>query len=81
MAKNEKTSKKVASKASKLLKDKKSSRAVKSVSGSALTQACDKKRPSESKASGSATKNAGKSKTSKDAGILDLSGTTRAKKN
>ncbi len=44
MAKNEKTSKKVGTTASKLLKDKKSSKAVKSVSGSALTQRPDKKK-------------------------------------
>lgn len=44
MARNEKTSKKVAKKASKLLRDKKSSKAVKSVAGSALTQAPDKKK-------------------------------------
>ena len=43
MAKNEKTSKKVASKAAKLLKNPKSSKAVKSVAASALTQARDKK--------------------------------------
>jgi hypothetical protein len=42
MAKNEKTSKSVASKASKLLSDPKSSKAVKSVAASALTQAPDK---------------------------------------
>lgn len=39
MAKNEKTSNKVASKASKLLSNPKSSKAVKSVAASALTQA------------------------------------------
>ena len=44
MAKNEKTSKSVASKASKLLSDPKSSKAVKSVAASALTQAVDKKK-------------------------------------
>jgi hypothetical protein len=44
MAKNEKTSKKVASKASKVLKDPKSTKAEKSVAGSALTQAADKKK-------------------------------------
>ena len=43
MAKNEKTSKRVASKASKILRDKKSSKSMKSVAGSALTQAPDKK--------------------------------------
>jgi hypothetical protein len=42
MAKNEKTSKKVASAASKVLADKKSSKAAKSVAASALTQAPDK---------------------------------------
>ncbi|MFA4901589.1 MAG: hypothetical protein WC600_02470 [Desulfobaccales bacterium] len=44
MAKNEKTSPKVASKASKLLASKKSSKDVKSVAASALTQASDKKK-------------------------------------
>lgn len=43
MAKNEKTSKSVASKASKLLSNPKSSKAVKSVAASALTQAPDRK--------------------------------------
>lgn len=43
MSKNEKTSKKVASLASELLKDPNSSKAVKSVAASALTQAPDKK--------------------------------------
>jgi hypothetical protein len=43
MAKNEKTSKRVAKKASWLLR-KSHSRKVKSVSGSALTQVADKKR-------------------------------------
>jgi len=42
VAKNEKTSPKVASTASKLLSDPKSSKAVKSVAGAALTQAADK---------------------------------------
>ncbi len=41
---NEYTSPRVAKKASKLLKDKRSSSKVKSVSGSALTQARNKKR-------------------------------------
>lgn len=41
MAKNEKTSKAVASKAANLLKSKSSSKAVKSVAGSALTQRPD----------------------------------------
>ena len=44
MAKNEKTSKGVATKASKLLRNPKTPKAVKSVAGSALTQAPDKKR-------------------------------------
>ena len=43
MAKNEKTSPKVASVASKALKDPKSSKQMKSVSASALSQAPDKK--------------------------------------
>ncbi|WP_293612366.1 hypothetical protein [Ponticaulis sp.] len=43
MAKNEKTSKAVASKASKILKSPSSSKAMKSVAASALTQAPDKK--------------------------------------
>jgi hypothetical protein len=43
MSKNEKTSKKVASMASKLLKDPKTSKIVKSVAASVLTQAPDKK--------------------------------------
>ncbi len=44
MAKNEKTSPKVASKAAKLLGSKRSSKDVKSVAGSALTQTADKKK-------------------------------------
>ena len=44
MAKNEKTSKSVASKASKILKDPKSTQAQKSVAASALTQVPDKKK-------------------------------------
>jgi hypothetical protein len=44
MAKNEKTSPKVASAASKLLSNKKTPAAVKSVAASALTQAPDKKK-------------------------------------
>ena len=44
MARNEKTSKSVASKASKLLSSKKSSKTVKSVAASALTQAPDRKK-------------------------------------
>jgi|WetSurMetagenome_2_1015567.scaffolds.fasta_scaffold1632920_2 hypothetical protein len=44
MAKNEKTSPEVASKASKLLTSKTSSKAVKSVAASALTQSKDKKK-------------------------------------
>lgn len=43
MAKNERTSPKVASKASKILSDPKSTKAEKSVAGSALTQAANKK--------------------------------------
>ncbi|WP_170963793.1 hypothetical protein [Pseudomonas viridiflava] len=44
MASNEKTGKDVASKASEQLKDKKSTPDQKSVAGSALTQAPDKKK-------------------------------------
>lgn len=44
MAKNETTSKSVASKAGALLNNPKSSKAVKSVAGSALTQAPNKKK-------------------------------------
>ncbi len=44
MAKNEKTSRSVASKAAKILQNPKSTKAQKSVAGSALTQAVDKKR-------------------------------------
>lgn len=44
MAKNEKTSTKVASQASKILSNPKSSKAEKSVAASALTQARDKKK-------------------------------------
>jgi hypothetical protein len=44
MAKNERTSKSVASKASKLLSNPKSSKAMKSVAASALTQVPDKKK-------------------------------------
>ena len=44
MAKNEKTSKKVAKEASKILRDPKSTKIEKSVAGSALTQASDKKK-------------------------------------
>ena len=43
MASNEKTSSKVASKAGKLLADKKTPQKVKSVAASALTQAPDRK--------------------------------------
>lgn len=43
MGKNEKTSPKVASVASKLLSNPKTPKAVKTVAGSALTQAPDKK--------------------------------------
>lgn len=49
MAKNEKTSKKIASIASKLLKNPRSSKDVKSVAASALTQAPDKKKKSAKK--------------------------------
>ncbi|MDZ4810866.1 MAG: hypothetical protein SGI96_21735 [Bacteroidota bacterium] len=42
MAKSEKTSKSVASKASKILSDPKSTKAMKSVAASALTQAPNK---------------------------------------
>jgi hypothetical protein len=44
MARNEKTSKKVASKTSKLLRSKKTSPDVKSIAASVLTQAPDKKK-------------------------------------
>ena len=44
MARNEKTSKTVASKASKLLSSKKTGKTVKSVAASALTQAPDRKK-------------------------------------
>jgi len=44
MARNEKTSKKVASKAAKVLRDPKSSKAAKSAAGSALTQRPDRKK-------------------------------------
>lgn len=44
MAKNEKTSKKVGTAASKLLSNPKSSKAVKSVAASALTQRPNKKK-------------------------------------
>jgi hypothetical protein len=43
MANNEKTSKSVASKASKILRDPKATKAAKSVAGSALSQAPDRK--------------------------------------
>jgi hypothetical protein len=43
VAKNEKTSSGVASRASKLLRDKRTSKDAKSVAGSALSQAPDKK--------------------------------------
>lgn len=42
--KNEQTSKSVASKASKILKDPKSSKAMRSIAASALTQAPDRKK-------------------------------------
>ncbi len=44
MARNEKTSKKVGSMASKILRDKRSSKPSKSVAGSALTQRPDRKK-------------------------------------
>ena len=44
MAKNEKTSKKVAKAASKVLRDPKASKDAKSAAGSALTQRPDKKK-------------------------------------
>lgn len=44
MAKNERTSRKVASKAGKILRDPKATKAEKSVAASALTQAPDKRR-------------------------------------
>ena len=44
MARNERTSKSVASKAAKILRNPKSSKSAKSVAGSALTQAPDKKK-------------------------------------
>ncbi|MBU0516018.1 MAG: hypothetical protein KJ621_14740 [Proteobacteria bacterium] len=44
MAKNEKTSKRVGKKASKQLRDPKTSKDAKSVAGSALTQRPDKKK-------------------------------------
>lgn len=44
MSRNEKTSRKVASKAAKILSNPRSSKAAKSVAGSALTQAPDRKR-------------------------------------
>ena len=44
MAKNERTSKSVASKAAKILRNPKSTKAQKSVAASALTQAADKKK-------------------------------------
>ena len=47
MSKNEKTSKSIATIASKLLKDPKSSKDVKSVAASALTQTPDKKKKSK----------------------------------
>ncbi len=44
MARNEKTSKRVASRAARLLRNRKTPKNVKSVAGSALTQAPDRKR-------------------------------------
>jgi len=49
MARNEKTSKAVASKAGKILRNPKSSKAAKSVAASALTQAPDRKTSSRKK--------------------------------
>ena len=49
MAQNERTSKSVASKASKLLSNPKTSKAVKSVAASALTQAPDRRGGRKSK--------------------------------
>jgi hypothetical protein len=49
MAKNEKTSKSVASKASKLLSNPKTPKIVKSVAGSALSQAPDHKKGGKKK--------------------------------
>ncbi len=49
MAKNEKTSKSVASKAAKILSNPKSSAIAKSVAASALTQAPDKRGPGKAK--------------------------------
>ena len=49
MPRNEKTSKRVAKLASKLLRSKKSSKAVKSVAASALTQAPNRKRKAAKK--------------------------------
>lgn len=43
MSRNERTSKRVASRASKLLRNRKTPKTVKSVAASALTQAPDKK--------------------------------------
>ncbi len=44
MSKNERTSKSVATKASKVLADKASTKAMKSIAASALTQAADRKK-------------------------------------
>ena len=49
MGKNEKTSKRVAKIASRLLRNKKIGKKVKSVAGSALTQAPDKKKKKKGK--------------------------------
>jgi hypothetical protein len=49
MAKNEKTSKAVGTKAAKLLRKKKTPKNVKSVAGSALTQRPDKKKKRKKK--------------------------------
>jgi len=49
MARNERTSKRVASKAGRLLRKKSTSKATKSVAGSALTQAPDRKKKPKKK--------------------------------
>ena len=49
MAKNERTSKRVGSKAAKLLAKKGTKKTVRSVAASALTQRPDRKRPSKSR--------------------------------
>ena len=52
MAQNEKTSKDVASKAARILRDPKASKDQKSVAASALTQAPDKQKPKRAEESG-----------------------------